>query len=389
MKKILFFTNNMNIGGIQKALLELLKVLSKREDYAVSLFCANRSGILLEQIPKNITILPENKWAKVSETALHSCKKMGLCFYLFRVLASVWTKLFHKGLPARLLCALVGNLGTYDMAISYAQPIQDKDFCNLTNEFALHCCKAKRKAVFIHCDFANYGGNSKRNRKLLQKFDAVAAVSDSVGQRLIDCVPELASKVCTVPNCHDFEAIRAMADIDPVTYTSGVTFVTVARLSEEKGLLLCIPIFAKLHNEGYDVHWHIVGGGSLQSRLEESIANYGAGDYIVLEGEQINPYRFIRNADFFLLPSFHEAAPVVFGEAAALGTEVISTRTLSAEELVASKGIGVVCDNTDEGIAEAIEQAVLRRQACESRTAVGVSNQEAETSFIRLCEERQ
>ena len=47
---------------------------------------------------------------------------------------------------------------------------------------------------------------------------------------------------------------------------------------------------------------------------------------------------------------------MVFGEAEALGTYVFSTRTASAEELVSGRGIGTVCDNSDD----AIERELLR-----------------------------
>lgn len=53
MKKVLIVTNNMNIGGIQKALLELLKALSRREDLSISLFCCSKSGIFFGKSAKS------------------------------------------------------------------------------------------------------------------------------------------------------------------------------------------------------------------------------------------------------------------------------------------------------------------------------------------------
>lgn len=357
MKKVLIVTNNMNIGGIQKALLELLKALAVREDLSVSLFCCSKSGDFLMKIPNTISLLPENKWAKASELSVKDSKNLGVPFFGFRVLASVWAKMFHKGLPARIMCALIRNLGSYDIAISFSQPLHDKVFCNLSNEVVLNACKAKRKISFVHCDFANYGGNTKYNRKLYEKFDAVAAVSESVGNRFADCVPQMKDKIYTVYNFCDTEEILRLAQEQPVQY-SGKTVVTVARLSEEKGLLRCVPFFARLKAEGVYVNWHIVGGGPLENQLKNMISQYGLEDRVIMEGQQTNPYRFLKNADFLFLPSFHEAAPVVFDEAIALKVPILTTDTLSAQELVIRRDAGLVCNNQEEDIYQMLRKAL-------------------------------
>ena len=349
MKKILIVTNNMNIGGIQKSLLELLKALSKRADLSVSVFCSSRSGDYLQRIPEGVSVLPENLWAKVSELSIGGCKQMGLRYFAFRFFASAWSKLFHKGLPAALLCALIGDLGTYDIAISFSQPIHDKAFNTLTNEIVQNCCRAKRKVTFVHCDFEKYGGNTRRNRRLYTRFDAVAAVSESVGEVMKRCIPAIESRVYTVYNCCDREEILRLADTDPVCYRKK-TFVTVARLSEEKGLLRCVPIFAKLKKQNLDFAWHIVGGGTQKAELKAAIGQYGMEKNIFLEGQQTNPYRFLKNADFLLLPSFHEAAPMVFDEAIVLNVPILSTNTLSAKELVADRHAGYVCGEHEEDL---------------------------------------
>lgn len=385
MMRILFVIGQLRVGGVSKALIELLKCIEGI--YDVSLLCFDQEGEFFADVPKSVRILPASNLLKLTERSARDMRFAGRRYAFLRAGFSAAAKLIGKKWPAKLLVKMVKNIpGKYDVAIAFAHPMPDQQFCNLGTEVVLQCVEAEKKVAFIHCDFAAYGGNSAYNRSLLMQFDNVAAVSDSVGRRLCECVPELASKVCTIPNCHDFETIRKMADIDPVTYSSEITFVTVARLSEEKGLLRCVPIFAKLYREGYSVQWHIVGEGPLRASLEESIAKYEAGTCIKLEGEQTNPYRFVRNADYLLVPSYHEAAPMVFDEAAALGTEVISTRTLSAEELVAARGLGVVCDNTDDGLAAVIKQAVMcGKQFCQ-QTKTSVSNENAKKSFMKLCE---
>jgi glycosyltransferase involved in cell wall biosynthesis len=245
---------------------------------------------------------------------------------------------------------LIGKVGdNYDVAISYSQPLGDYEFCNFTNEIVLNCVEADKKITFIHCDFGSYGGNTKRNRNLYKKFDRIGAVSNSVGKRLAEIIPEVSEKIRTVYKFCDCGEIERLAMQKPFSYTKE-TFVTVARLSGEKGIIRCIPIFSRLKKDGYDFEWHIVGEGPLRNAIEEKIAYYSLKRDIILEGEQLNPYRYIKNADYFFLPSFHEAAPMVFDEAFTLGVPVLTTKTLSAVEMIERRGIGIVCENSEEAI---------------------------------------
>ncbi|MGI6195856.1 MAG: glycosyltransferase [Eubacteriales bacterium] len=358
MKKILIITNHMNVGGIQKSLLELLKALSACPDYDVSLFCCKKTGAFLEQIPSNIKILPENKYAVATEQPLSVCKKLGKKYYFFRMVSSLWSKYFTKALPARVLCKLIGKIGgEYDVAISYSQPIEDHAFCNFTNEIVLNCTCGTRKITFVHCDFGAYGGNTKRNRELYTRFDYIAAVSESVGKRFAQILPELSERIRTVYNFCDTNEIEQLASQDPIEYKK-TAIVTVARLSEEKGLLRCIPIFDRLKKNGHEFEWHIVGGGALKKDIEEETYRYRLQENIFLEGEQVNPYRHLKNADWLLLPSFHEAAPMVYDEAYTLGVPILTTKTLSAVEMIEERHIGLVCENDDEAIYDMICRAL-------------------------------
>ncbi|MBQ9784238.1 MAG: glycosyltransferase [Clostridia bacterium] len=383
MKKILFVINHMNVGGIQKSLLELLKALVEEGEYDVSLFCCTQKGAYMERIPDAVHVLPENPYARVPEQALGTCRKQGKKYYLFRAFASLWSRMLGKAFPARLLCAKIGMLpGEYDVAISYSQPITDREFCNLTNEIVLKCCRAKKKATFVHCDFGSYGGNTRRNRRLYKKFDAIAAVSDSVGRRFAEIVPAVKDRVQTVYNCCDTKEILRMAEDAPVAYQKP-TVVTVARLSPEKGLLRCVPLLARLRDEGVEFEWHVVGGGNLQRPLESAIEEHGMQGRIILEGEQTNPYRYVKNADYLLLASFHEAAPMVFDEAMTLSVPILTTNTLSAKELVAQRGVGMVCDGDDASLYTLLKDALTQKN--EGLLSHTPSNAQCIAQFRALC----
>ena len=381
MQTILFVINNMNIGGIQKSLLELLKCISDK--YNISLYCIDDNSIMLKEVPQNVHILPIKKIAKVSEYSLSDCKKLGKIYYFIRLILSSLTKIFGKKLPVVLFCGLNGKLsGKYDVAISFVQPVNDKEFYNLSNEIVLKSVNTKKRVSFVHCDFISYGGNTKYNRNLYKKFDVVATVSNGVKGQFLKVNKDLEDKTQTVLNCCNFDYVRKMADIDPVKYNQK-SFVTVARLAREKGLVRCISVFKKLKEEGYSFEWHIVGGGSLKNELKGLINANKLEENIFLEGEQVNPYRYIKNADYFLLPSFHEAAPMVYNESACLGVPILTTSTLSAVELVEERKCGIVCENTEDGLYKILKEAMEEQFIVDNN--VIFDNSKAIMQFDDLC----
>jgi glycosyltransferase involved in cell wall biosynthesis len=305
----------------------------------------------MDSIPDDVRVITGSPTLRVSELSAVKARGMGFRFMLLRAILAAWTKLFGKGLPAWILTAINGAIdGQYDLAVSFSQPIGDFELCALSNEVVLRCANARKKATFLHCDFSEYGGDSKRNRKLLSKFDWIAAVSDGVRDKFRSVCPELAEKTRTVLNCINCEEVIELSLHDPVCYTEAISLVTVARLAPEKGLLRCIRIIKKLRDSGMDICWHIVGGGPCEAELMELILRDNASSCVQMHGQQLNPYRYMKNADFLFVPSFHEAAPIVFNEARCLGLPIITTDTLSAQELVVSRGGGVSCINTAEGI---------------------------------------
>ena len=88
----------------------------------------------------------------------------------------------------------------------------------------------------------------------------------------------------------------------------------------------------------------------MRNTIKQEIIRNNLENNVILEGQQLNPYRFMKNANYFFLPSFHEAAPMVFNEAITLGIPVLTTKTLSAVELIENNNNGLVCENNSTAI---------------------------------------
>lgn len=369
----------MDTGGVQKSLAELIRGI--HEGYDITVCCIRKKGILLKSLPEDVRVIEAGRFAKSTEYAAGESKSLGLPCCIMRVCTSAWAKLFGKAFPYFIITRLQKKLRGYDAAISFAQPLHDKAVGNISNEFVLNCCEAKKKITFVHCDFENYGGNTPYNRSLYKKFDKIACVSDSVRLVFEKCNPDCRGKTVTVENLHDYEYIRAAANNDEVKYDGKHTVVTVARLSEEKGLLRCVDIFGRLKKSIPDIEWHIVGEGAQRAALEKEITERGLEKTVFLHGNRENPYRYIKNANLFLLPSYHEASPMVFWESACLGVPVLSTNTLSAVEIVEKRGLGAVCGNTSEEIERGIIK-MLSEKTGVRKTVFG--NDEAINRFAEL-----
>jgi glycosyltransferase involved in cell wall biosynthesis len=285
---------------------------------------------------------------------------MGLSFYFLRAILALYTKVFNNHWPVRLLISTQKKLQNFDVAISFLHNVDEKLLYGGCNEFVLHRVKAKEKITFLHCDFSNYGGNTPYNRKLYERFHKIAAVSEGCRRSFIDTLPKLATQTFCVYNCQNFSEYELKANNNPIHYPKeGLNIVTVARLSAEKGILRGIDVMNRLLQEGYLIRWIIVGEGSQRTEIEEKIVNSAGSKCIFLYGNQDNPYRFMKNADVFLLPSFHEAAPMVIDEAKCLGLPIIITDTTSAKERVAEGKEGFVCPNSEEGIYQTLKNLLV------------------------------
>jgi glycosyltransferase involved in cell wall biosynthesis len=83
--------------------------------------------------------------------------------------------------------------------------------------------------------------------------------------------------------------------------------------------------------------------------------------HIFFHGNQENPYPYIKEADLLLITSFHEAAPLVIDEAMCLGIPVMSTRTTSADDMIASRKLGWVVGTTQADINNALLNVVKEK----------------------------
>ena len=355
MKKILFADNNLQIGGVQKAFISLLHEIEKNFDITLVLF--HQGGDLLSEIPPSVKIVPAHNYCELLGITQKQANHKSIIKSLVRACAVAFSRVAGSAIP---ICLLVGRKirhEGYDYAVSFMHFAPEKQFYGGMNEYILNAVDAKKKIAFVHCDFLQYGGNLKYAEKQYKRFDRIAVCSESCKDKFISAFPSLRDKSFTVRNCNIYEQIAAEADTDSVVYEDNcINVITVARLSEEKEVGRGIAAVSECIRHGIHVKYHIVGDGPEKTKLENYAEELGIEEHVVFYGMQKNPYRFMKNADLFLLPSRHEAAPMVFDEARYLGIPVLSTDTCSAYEMIADAEAGWVCENSLQGVCSELKR---------------------------------
>ena len=353
MVQTLIVIDNLRTGGVATSMKNFIRFASREMDISVLVF--NQEEIDACEFPENVHLLEPQKLLGIFGRRQNEIKSPFLALY--RGALVVMARLFGGRFARRLLFPFVRKIrGNYDLAISFAN---DDGFHSLTkgcNDFVFRKVQAKKKITFVHCDYENFGGYHPKQEKEYRVFDRIVCVSQSCKESFSRCFPMLSDKTIVCENFIDVKRVRRLADDDIVPFVTNMcNFVTVCRISEEKGLFRAASAFALCMKRGKtQFTWTIVGDGPERARFTSYLSELGILDKVILVGEKKNPYPFIKGASFFLLPSFHEAAPMVFGESAALGVPIVTTRTCSADELVGARRIGFVTENSEEGLTVGI-----------------------------------
>lgn len=347
--KILIANNNMKLGGVQKSLCNLLWELHRQGKHQVTLLLLKPVGEYMQMLPPGTQCIAAQSPMALMGIGQGECRGFDK---LKRGYFAAFCRLF--GRPAAVKQMLRGQEtlpGEYDCAIAFLHNGGTHSFIGGVQELVLERVNAKRKIAFIHGDYGQNGGKNSDNDGLLARFDRIAACSEGCAEALITALPELADRVTTVRNCHNISQIRAFAEEAPVEYDPDrIHILCVARLSATKGVDRALRAVAAALQEGFAVTLHIVGSGPEEEKLHTLAKELGIWEQVCFYGAQTNPYRYLKNADLFLLTSHHEAAPMVIDEAYLLGIPTLTTKTSSSEEMVTRRNCGWVCENNQQDL---------------------------------------
>jgi colanic acid/amylovoran biosynthesis glycosyltransferase len=139
-----------------------------------------------------------------------------------------------------------------------------------------------------------------------------------------------------------------LAKLEEHRYPQGqktrIRFVSVGRLSPEKGQIGLVDAFSCVLRRGVDAELFLVGDGPERSRIEQRVRDSSLGDRFQLLGRapEAQTLAAIASADILVLSSFMEGLPVVLLEAMALGIPVIAPALAGIPELIRHAETGML-----------------------------------------------
>ncbi|MCL2030595.1 MAG: glycosyltransferase, partial [Oscillospiraceae bacterium] len=303
LKRIAIFQSDLRVGGIQKALVNILNAI----DYTrctVDLYLFERGGVftLMEHPNLRVRYLPP---------------------YLYT------NRLTYFGLLRRFKKAPGGGR-VYDVAV---------DFSSYRNECAVGALgvPAGKRVMWIHNDVEIKLKNEIKYKILwhffgrkFQGFDEFCAVSPGVidGFRRASGIAD--KRVTAISNTIDTAEIFRKAEepvdfaVDPACYN----LCTMGRICHQKGFDLLMEHIARAAPRRPDLRLYLLGDGPDREKLERQIGELGLGGVVTLLGNQPNPFPYLRQMDGFTLTSRYEGQGIVIWEAKALGLELFISRNL-------------------------------------------------------------
>ncbi len=134
-------------------------------------------------------------------------------------------------------------------------------------------------------------------------------------------------------------------------------FITVARLSNQKGIDRLLRAVAKLP---FSFKYYIIGDGEIEGSIKNQIAALQLQDKVFLEGRKDNPFLGHEDATLFLMGSYYEGFPNSLLEAGIMGIPVIAFDAPGGinEIIIDGENGLLVKDNDETAFALAIEKAL-------------------------------
>lgn len=384
----------LQTGGVEKSLLALLSSLDY-DKYEVDLLLFDHSGVLFDMVPPEVNVLPplfETYSTPLASAASELVKKGQFRLLTGKVLAASLAR-FSSGVGTGVRWAVYRHTLApvrkhYDIAISYLDI-----FCNY---YVAEMVSAKKKIMYNHMDYAESLKKGwpcpKLENKSFESCDYIVTVAESAYQSLKAFFPQFQEKMRIIHNSVSVDTVRALANegCEEFSMMDGIKIVTVARLVEEKGVLLALSACKLLVDQGYKVRWYMIGNGSMRQILEENVKKLGIEQQFILLGEKANPYPYMAGCDIYVQPSKTEAHCVAVEEALALTRPIIVTDIPSFRNQIKDEETGLVVETSAEGIAKGIKQLIesleLREKLINTLAKLTNRNQEELAKFCQLIE---
>lgn len=155
--------------------------------------------------------------------------------------------------------------------------------------------------------------------------------------------------VVTIYNPLDIETLQNLAN-EPISFEKKY-IISAGRMNDKENIKqfdLLIEAYSKSILPQNNIQLVLLGNGFKEKKLPELAEKLGISEHVVFLGFQENPYKFYKNALFYVLTSKNEGFPTVINEAMACGTPVVSFDCESGpNEMIVPNETGILVENQD------------------------------------------
>lgn len=356
-KKVLFVMDTLRMGGAEKSLVSLLKLLDpNRLDISLLLF--ELGGPLQEEVPDYVHIIEADLLTRAMTLELRNylvaiLKKGHIVAALSRLCMSLRSRFSrHELFNWHIVSHHIPSLdGEYDVVVGYLEGFPDY--------YVIDKVTAKQKIGWIHIDFT---GKKllKEEKEYYKSFQYLVTISQICKDAIVKQIPELEGKIQILENITiPAEIIKKSEEkIDDTWDGSLFHIVSVGRLDFQKGMDIAAQSAKLLKENNLRFCWHVYGKGTMYNEISNYITDNRISDCFVLEGIRENPYPYMRKADILVQPSRWEGKSIVLDEAKILGKAIVVTDYPSVTDQITDGITGLIAEIDPSSICEKINQVI-------------------------------
>lgn len=330
--KVLFRHRSMEMGGVEKVILSMLNNLCK-DKFEITICLNINQGELRNEFPKHIRKVYLTK-GKEDLSKNPVIQKIQL---IIRRL-----KLQIAQNNPKIINDLLNDNYDVEIAPTYAA------FSSVLNSMN----KSSKKIGWLHSDVTvpKFQPLVPNILKQIPQFDYFLFGSQQTRDILIETYPNLnIPENQVILNAIPIEELKQKALIFKPVMPSKPVFVSVARLHSRKGFHKLMEAHSRLLKDGFDHHIYVIGDGEERDNLEKQAAKLEVSRSFEFLGSLMNPYPYVKNADFFILPSESEGWPLIIADTLILQKPIISTNVGGIPEMISHEKTGYLINyDTDE-----------------------------------------
>jgi glycosyltransferase involved in cell wall biosynthesis len=336
----------MEMGGVEKVILGLFENLD-RNKFDITLIVNLYQGELRDAVPSHIHYVKVNKGREdFSKNPL-----------IHKIQLSI------RGLKIKFLAKFPDLLDKIYLKREYDIEIASSytDFSHVLSSSN----KNSKKIGWFHTDITSKGlkpilpgllnqitqfdyfifGSQQANDIFKATYPAITLPENKV---IINAIPIEEIK----KNAEEFE-IEKSKDI-PV-------FISVGRLHNRKGYHVLAEAHKRLIDEGFPHKIMIIGDGEERDNLEKQISELQIGNSFQLLGTKMNPYPYIKNSDFYIMPSRSEGWPLIIAETLILQKPIIATNVGGISEIITHQKNGYLVEYDMESIMSGMKEFLTNK----------------------------